>query len=173
MRKITLSAGQRYGRLVVVGEDPTRGKFGAVLWIFTCDCGETVSKSGSEVQRGLISSCGCLHIEVCKDMGSTTRLTHGKSHTPEFLVWCGMRDRCFNDKRKDYKDYGGRGITVCPRWLGPHGFENFLADMGPRPSAKHSIDRYPNNDDGYKPGNCRWATQSQQNLNQRPRRRAA
>lgn len=79
--------------------------------------------------------------------------------TPEYKAWASMKARCSNSKRHNYHRYGGRGICVCERWLK---FENFLADMGPRPSPSHSLDRYPNNDGNYEPGNCRWATRVEQ-----------
>jgi hypothetical protein len=92
---------------------------------------------------------------------------HSKSDSPEYYVWAAMKARCSNPKIPNYDDYGGRGITVCERWRGRNGFTNFLADMGPRPSRRHSIDRYPDNDGNYEPSNCRWATRSQQNRNLR------
>jgi hypothetical protein len=80
--------------------------------------------------------------------------THRLSRTPEYRSWCGMMYRCYNDKSRNYKGYGGRGIKVAKRW---HKFENFLEDMGLRPSIKHTLDR-ENNNKGYYPDNCRWAT---------------
>ena len=91
-------------------------------------------------------------------------ITHGMSGTPEYLAWQSMKRRCFNSNHKDYPDWGGRGITVCDRWL--NSFENFLADMGSRPTAKHSLDRIDNDSD-YSVENCRWATEAEQQNNKR------
>jgi len=87
----------------------------------------------------------------------------------EYHVWEGIKQRCLNPNRRGYEYWGGRGITICERWLD---FENFYADMGPRPGAGYSIDRYPDNDGNYEPGNCRWATASEQQRNTRRRRRS-
>lgn len=87
------------------------------------------------------------------------------SKTPTYMAWASMIDRCSNPNTECFERYGGRGIAVCDRWRGS--FENFLADMGGRPSSKHSIDRYPDNNGDYEPTNCRWATKSQQSRNTR------
>jgi hypothetical protein len=84
--------------------------------------------------------------------------------SPERTAWMNMRKRCFNPKNPEYKNYGGRGITVCDRWLS---FEAFLEDMGERPSSKHTLDRYPDNNGNYEPGNCAWRTQKEQMQNRR------
>lgn len=124
------------------------------------------------------SSCRCVgsneqgkeKVTLEKGVGKAQKTTGGgapkamaKSSRPEYGVWWDMKTRCFNPKCKAYKHYGGRGITVCKRWMN---FENFLADMGERPEGM-SIDRFPNNDGNYEPGNCRWATQQQQSENTR------
>ena len=92
--------------------------------------------------------------------------SHGMTKTPEHYAWCHMKYRCLNPDNKHYSDYGGRGIKICDRWLN---FENFFADMGSRPSPKHSLDRVDNNDN-YRPGNCRWATKAEQENNKRNNR---
>jgi hypothetical protein len=91
-------------------------------------------------------------------------ISKGAPASSEYSCWLELRSRCRNPRHRRYKDYGGRGITVCERW--DNSFENFLADMGRRPSRYHSIDR-KDNDRGYSPGNCRWATREQQRNNQR------
>lgn len=88
-----------------------------------------------------------------------------KNFPREYAAWAGMKVRCYNSGDKSYKWYGARGIRVCDRWR--KSFANFLSDVGPKPSDKHSIDRYPDNDGDYKPSNCRWATKSQQEFNKR------
>jgi hypothetical protein len=98
-------------------------------------------------------------------MARITPEQHSFRDTPEYAAWSNMKYRCNNPRAKQYPDYGGRGIRVCDSWQ--RSFLAFLADMGPRPSPKHSLDRYPDNDRDYEPGNCRWATASQQNSNRR------
>ncbi len=92
------------------------------------------------------------------------RTTHGATGTPEYRAWSGLRGRCCCPSNRAFPNYGGRGIKVCERWL--HSFENFLADLGPKPTPLHSIDRI-DNDGNYEPGNVRWATRTQQQRNTR------
>lgn len=87
---------------------------------------------------------------------------------PLYATYCAMRARCYAKSCPKYHYYGGRGIKMCDRWLGPYGFTHFVEDMGPKPSPEYSIDR-TNNDGNYEPGNCRWATKAEQTANRRPR----
>lgn len=111
--------------------------------------------------RGESRSCGCLKDEILK----TASRTHGHSSpvSPEYRAWNNMRNRCSNPKVNHYQDYGGRGIRVCARW---QIFENFLADMGRRPSPLYTLERM-DNDGNYEPGNCKWATRYEQQHNKR------
>lgn len=153
--------GLRYGRLVVIsyaGRVKNKSK-----WNCICDCGSEYLGSGPDLRSGNTSSCGCLHREQLIDRNTR----HGLSGTPEYVAWCGMIDRCYRERNKSFGDYGGRGITVCSEWR--ESFDRFFADMGPRPSRKHSIDRIDNSL-GYEPSNCRWATQETQVNNSRKAR---
>lgn len=105
--------------------------------------------------------------EAARQVGLLNR-KHGEGQgrrTPEYRAWDSLRDRCLNRRSPRYADYGGRGIAVCTRWR--DSYENFLADVGRRPSAQHTLDRFPNNDGNYEPGNVRWATKKEQASNRR------
>jgi hypothetical protein len=160
--------GQRFGRLVVtkyVGalQKPPY----ATLFRCRCDCGgETVAR-GPELKSGHTRSCGCLIKEIAPN---NAKLVHGEAYpniTVEYKVWNAMKRRCLNPRCKAFRNYGERGISICERWL--NSYPAFLADMGRRPSSRHSIDRI-DNDGNYTPENCRWATSDQQNSNRRKRK---
>jgi hypothetical protein len=149
--------GQRFGKLIIIRSTDKRTQ-GSVIWLAQCDCGDFTLVSNKSLSCGT-QSCGCLQ----RDKVSKLFTTHSKSRSAEYYAWQNMIQRCYNEKHPDYKNYGGRGITVCERWL--TSFENFYADMGPRPTPEHSIDRYPDNDGNYEKSNCRWATRSEQRRN--------
>lgn len=158
--------GQQFGRLTA--QWPAGRTPGAVHWLCLCICGAMRIVRAQSLLRGSARSCFCLQRENrTKLIKEFTKHGHARlhAHSPEFRTWRGMIQRCTNPQRQSFKYYGGRGIKVCERW---QKFENFLADMGLRPTATHSIDRFPNNDGNYEPGNCRWATRSEQQLNKRP-----
>ncbi len=154
--------GNVYGHLRVV-EFSTRTHC-QTMWLCQCDCGERRIVDGSSLKRGFTKSCGCLRRERARGLNRT----HGQSGalaTDEYRTYAGMKGRCRDPSNLSYPRYGGRGISVCDRWLngegGESGFECFLSDMGRRPSSKHSIERKRFNE-GYEPSNCIWATAKDQ-----------
>lgn len=161
-KKLTIHPGERYGRLTIiaidVGRTPTQR-----LHRCRCDCGNELNVRQGALRTGNTKSCGCLNAEQLR---TTKRgMKHGLSRSPEYLAHKNMRDRCYSPNDIGYMRYGGRGIRVCDRWLGPHGFENFYADVGPRPSQDHSLGRI-DNDGNYEPGNVEWQTRIEQGRNQ-------
>lgn len=157
MRLPTDMLGERVSRLSVLAYSGSAG--GKARWLCVCDCGRLTTAIGNQLRSGKTRSCGCLQREA------RPRLTHGRSRTPTFTTWVGLRGRCGNPNNQDYPDYGGRGIKCDPRW---GLFKNFLADMGERP-AGHTLERLDVNGD-YGPDNCIWLPAKLQARNRRTAR---
>lgn len=136
------------------------------VWECICTCGKTTHVMGGNLTSGHTMSCGCFSNES----RITRQISHGMSKTPEYCSYIGMICRCFDSKIKSFENYGGRGITVCDRWLEAEdgGLLNFITDMGERPEGM-TLDRIDVNGN-YEPSNCRWATDGVQTFNQRVRR---
>ena len=148
--------GDRYGRLLIVAAYVKKTRHG---WqhLTKCDCGTIKLTLGKSMYRGQSQSCGCLQIER-----STKHSDYG---SPEYKSWCAMITRCTNENQDNYKNYGGRGISVCEEW---GSYDAFLKDMGRKPSKRHSLERV-DNDSNYCPENCIWADRFRQAQNQRMR----
>lgn len=149
-----------------VGKNP----YGTVVWRVICEHGVEF-----DVISGNLKNKKCCPCNVISSMAKNLRrhshtfqTDKGADCTPEYAAWQQMKDRCKNPKSAQWKNYGGRGIKVCQRWL--DSFDNFIADMGARLSPKHSLDRFPNMNGNYEPSNCRWATWKEQRNNSRQNR---
>lgn len=155
--------GLKFHRWTVLGfsHRENKPKGASYLWVCQCECGNVRSHTLSTLQRGDSKSCGCLTKDRAKELH--TKHGHGSNRSQEYVAWQHLSQRCNNPKDKNYFRYGARGITICERW---QSFENFLADMGLKPSRKHSLDRIDNSE-GYSPENCRWATFAEQMRNTR------
>lgn len=167
-RTIIDLTGRRFGRLSVlrmVGRvKPYPDKTTThLIWLCRCDCGAEKEIPGPRL-RSNTKSCGCDRFAALARASTKHGHNPGSGSTPEYRAWSKIKGRCHNPKDKKYADYGARGIRVCDEWRDD--FPRFLADMGLRPSAAHSIDR-EDNDKGYEPGNCRWATVLEQAANKR------
>lgn len=155
--------GDKIGRLTIVRiEREHQGTQTRNYCICQCECGNVkrIRMDSIGTQDGLTRSCGC----YAKEDSSIRNKTHGQTDSPTYISWERMRSRCYNPKNPSYNHYGACGIKVCDRWR--TSFENFLEDMGERPSKKHSLDRIDVNGN-YEPSNCRWATDIEQQNNKK------
>jgi hypothetical protein len=164
MSRLIDLTGKYFGTLEVLSQAPSaklpphgqRRHRGLTMWCCRCRCGREVVCRGDKLRQNAQRSCG---------RRGCARSALSLVAARERNVWLGLKERCYNKNSHSYVRYGKRGITMCPQWK--NSFEQFLSDMGPRPSSKHSIDRFPNNDGNYEPGNCRWATKKEQQRNTR------
>lgn len=150
--------GKKFYKLTVLSFSH-KNSYNAAYYNCKCECGNETVVRGTNLTNGKTRSCGCLV------KASELRL----SYPAEYGIWANIKYRCYTPTAERYDEYGARGIRVCDRWL--NSFENFMEDMGPRPTQLHSLDRFPNNDTGYyEPGNCRWGTPKEQAGNRRDNR---
>lgn len=158
MGKLVRLDGMRFNRLLVIERSGATTADGNVIWKCVCDCGNEKNIKGRSLTSGATQSCGCLHKEYREAKFKLVNVSHGMRRTPVYRSWMNMKARCLNPNHGAYKRYGGRGITVCARWI--DSFENFYEDMGDRPEGM-TLDR-ERSDGNYEKANCRWATKTTQ-----------
>ena len=145
--------GKQFSKLTVLHR--VKNKTRHAKWLCVCQCGNKIEAFATNLKTGNTQSCGCLN----KQLIAKRSTTHNSSHTTEYKAWDSMKHRCYNKNYHLYHRYGARGIKVCDSWV--NSFENFLNDMGLKPTPSHSLDRI-NNDLEYSKSNCRWASISDQ-----------
>ena len=150
--------GKKFHLLTVKEISNKRDRKGRTLLLCECVCKNKIFVYGQRLTSGHTKSCGCWR----RDRRIRANTTHGKCRTPEYSAWCNMKNRCYNKNVDRYDSYGGRGICVCKRWR--NSFQNFYADIGPRPSPTHSIER-KNVNKNYSPTNCVWIEKKYQSRN--------
>ena len=188
--RTTMMKGKVFGKLTVTGGKDSGSK--NTYWECTCGCGTKRMFRSDRLHSGKSRSCGCskrdeyvdrsvIPATVVKHIPNASEIikprtlpvnffdrsvaTHGMTDSAEFITWCSMKERCYNPNSSNFKHYGGRGIIICEEWLDD--FVSFYSYVGDKPTEGHSIDRFPDNNGNYEPGNVRWATHEQQSNNRR------
>lgn len=170
MARKTDITGMKFANLTVL--TPNGSKNGSLCWDCMCGCGQIVNVRGPDIRRGRTKSCGCLNAKMVSDRNKSQKRTHGHtsggSPSRTYNSWHSMRSRCENPNNQNFKNYGGRGISVCQEWAS---FDAFLTDMGERPEGM-TIDRIDVNGD-YQKSNCKWSIWKDQCLNKRKKNEPA
>lgn len=160
--------GEVFGRLTVIerAEKDRSLKNRGSRWLCKCECGKITIARLDGLRSGHVKSCGCLSRDTAIKTHTKHGMASGGKLSREYTAWVNMKRRCSDDTSRNWKNYGGRGITVCERWK--NSFTSFFDDMGYSPGKGYELDR-KNNDGNYEPGNCRWVTKKENNANKRCR----